>query len=223
MVARLRVRLERDDLAVELAETHKALAQQRGREQRRVRDSLHDEVGPLLVGAEMQARSLRDRTGDGEHAVLAENLHDALRQARLAMRTVLDEGSPRALADGLVPALERLAGRFTTPRVAVADHVRRPIDQETALAAYLVVAEALANVAQHAEATRCQVVLHADDDLEVAVIDDGVGFDPTTPAGLGLASMRGRALELGGDLTIDHVEAGGTVVHLTIPLPEVPA
>lgn len=169
----------------------------------------------------MQARSLRDRTSDGEHADLAEGLHDALRQARQAMRTVLDEGSPRALADGLVPALTRLAGRFTRPEVTVSGHLHRPVDQATALAAYQVVAEALANMAQHAEATHCEVVVRAGEYLEVIVIDDGRGIDPDRTTGLGLTSMRGRALELGGELTIDPADNGGTTVRLTVPLPEV--
>lgn len=223
MAGRVRARLEREDLEHDLAAAHTALAEQRERAQRRMRETLHDEVGPLLVGAEMQARSLRDRTVEGEHARLVEGLHDALRQAREAMRTVLDEGSPRALADGLVPALERLAVRFTRPEVTVADHVHGPVDQATALAAYQVVAEALANVAQHAEATRCDVVVRADRDLVVTVIDDGRGIDPARPTGLGLASMRGRALELGGELSIDATDTGGTRVRLTVPLPEATA
>ena len=221
MASRVRARLEREDLERNLAAAHAALAEQRGREQRHVRQTLHDEVGPLLVGAEMQARSLRDRTSDGEHPDLAEGLHDALRQARQAMRTVLDEGSPRALADGLVPALTRLAGRFTRPEVTVSGHLHRPVDQATALAAYQVVAEALANMAQHAEATHCEVVVRAGEYLEVIVIGDGRGIDPDRTAGLGLTSMRGRALELGGELTIDPADNGGTAVRLTVPLPEV--
>ena len=220
MATRVRARLEREELERDLAAAHAALAEQRGREQRRVRESLHDEVGPLLVGAEMQARSLRDRTAGGEHAAIADSLHDALRQARRAMRSVLDEGSPRALAEGLVPALERLAGRFVQPEVTVAGHVHRPVDQETALAAYRIVAEALANVAQHADATRCEVVVRADEDLTVTVVDDGRGVDPRRPAGVGLASMRGRALELGGELTVQTAVGGGTAVRLVVPLPE---
>ena len=222
MAARVRDRLERDDLTIELAAAHAALAEQRGREQRRMREALHDEVGPLLVGAEMQARSLRDRAGEGDHATLAEDLHDALRQARQAMRTVLDDGSPRALSEGLVPALQRLAARFTTPEVTVVDDLRRTVDQSVALAAYQIVAEALANVAQHAHATHCDVVVSAHERLEVSVIDDGRGIDPARPPGVGLASMRGRALELGGELTVES-GSGGTEVHLIVPLAKEPS
>ena len=100
------------------------------------------------------------------------------------------------------------------------DHVHRTVDQTVALATYQIVAEALANVAQHARATHCHVVVSADEHLDVTVVDDGRGIDPDRPAGLGLASMRGRALELDGELTVDS-GAGGTVVRLRLPLAEV--
>jgi len=55
----------------------------------------------------------------------------------------------------------------------------------------------------------------------VDVVDDGRGIDPTRPPGVGLASMRGRALELGGELTIDSSRGVGTTVQLRVPRAEV--
>lgn len=79
-------------------------------------------------------------------------------------------------------------------------------------------AEALANVSQHAQASTCRVRLaHEDDRLTITVTDDGRGIDPDYTPGLGLASLRGRALELGGDLHVGPGQAG-TILAAHLPI-----
>ena len=57
--------------------------------------------------------------------------------------------------------------------------------------------------------------------LVIEVRDDGRGFDAAAPTtGIGLTSMRARARELGGLLTIESSTAGTTVIcHLPIGVP----
>jgi signal transduction histidine kinase len=57
-------------------------------------------------------------------------------------------------------------------------------------------------------------------DLLVAVSDDGTGFGPETPPGVGLRSMRERAEVIGGELEIESEEERGTSVRLRVPLPQ---
>ena len=55
--------------------------------------------------------------------------------------------------------------------------------------------------------------------LVAEVSDDGRGFDPKTPPGVGLASMRERAALSGGELQIRSEPERGTSVRLGVPLP----
>jgi len=81
------------------------------------------------------------------------------------------------------------------------------------------VQEAVANVRRHAGATRCTIDIRATDDAVVVdIADDGRGISSSPTAGFGLASMRARAEELGGDLEILPSTQGGTLVHARIPL-----
>jgi signal transduction histidine kinase len=53
--------------------------------------------------------------------------------------------------------------------------------------------------------------------LEVEVVDDGIGINGAQRAGMGIASMRERATELGGRFSIGGAPGGGTRVLATLP------
>jgi signal transduction histidine kinase len=92
------------------------------------------------------------------------------------------------------------------------------------VAAYRIVQEALANVVRHAHAHACAVRLAIDGALDVEVADDGVAVPPTAAgrsAGVGLASMRERAAELGGTCVVESRPTGGTRVMARLPLAQV--
>jgi len=90
------------------------------------------------------------------------------------------------------------------------------------VAAYRIAHEALANVVRHAAARTCTVRVTLDGALELEVCDDGAGVADEHRAGVGLASMRERAAELGGSCTIKPADGGGTVVLARLPLPAPP-
>src|SRR5207244_7829219 len=80
--------------------------------------------------------------------------------------------------------------------------------------------EALANAGRHARATSVLVALRRDPGALVVVVrDDGIGFTPNAPAhGVGLATMRERALLVHGELAIESRPGAGTTVQLVLPL-----
>ena len=88
---------------------------------------------------------------------------------------------------------------------------------------YRILQEALTNVARHAKARRASVTLrHKEAALELAVQDDGVGFNvgralDRTP-GLGLHGMQERVTLLGGSVRIDSKPGRGTLLLARIPL-----
>ena len=78
----------------------------------------------------------------------------------------------------------------------------------------------MTNVQRHARARRGQVTLSAAaESLTVTVVDDGIGLAQERPSGVGLASMRERAEELGGRCQIETRAGPGTVLTAVLPLP----
>jgi len=89
---------------------------------------------------------------------------------------------------------------------------------EVEVTAYFVVAEALANVAKHAQATRARVTVAGDADLlAIEVSDDGVGgADPR--GGSGLTGLLDRVDALDGTLRLTSAGGAGTTLRVTLPL-----
>jgi signal transduction histidine kinase len=89
----------------------------------------------------------------------------------------------------------------------------------TEVAAYRIAIEAVANAARHAGARRCSVWLLADGLLRIEVVDDGSGIEEGAICGVGLAAMRERATEIGGQCTVARrTDPHGTRVLALLPL-----
>jgi signal transduction histidine kinase len=61
------------------------------------------------------------------------------------------------------------------------------------------------------------VTVRVEDDFSIEVIDDGCGM-PADVTPSGLANLRARAQEVGGELILSAAAGGGTVLRWTAPL-----
>jgi signal transduction histidine kinase len=192
----------------------------REEERRRLRRDLHDSVGPTLAGLAMQLGALRPMVGTEPDAVAQrlDHLEEAARQALTTVRRLSHGLRPPALDElGLAGALRQLADSLgLRAEISASDATRLPAAVE--VAAYLIAAEALHNVARHAATSDVAVALETeDDDLVIRVRDAGAGLHPTGVPGIGLVSMRERADELGGSLGVGPAPDGGTEVVARLP------
>ena len=86
-----------------------------------------------------------------------------------------------------------------------------------------IVQESLANVRQHAHASRIAVTLERENGcVRLTIQDDGQGFDPREiPSGrFGLRIMRERARSIRGDVCVSSLPGEGTLVEISAPLEE---
>jgi signal transduction histidine kinase len=131
---------------------------------------------------------------------------------------------PPALDDlGLLGAIDETAAQYSSNglRVSVEAPGRLPpLPAAVEVAAYRIVQEALTNVVRHAEASECVIRLaldEADRTLRLEIRDDGCGLPAERRRGVGVASMRERAAELGGECVVESFSAGGTRVRASLP------
>jgi len=217
----LRARQLAADLQASREETITALEEER----RRVRRDLHDGLGPRLSGIAFTSDAARNmlRNDPDEALRLLVAIRAETATAIGEIRQLVYGMRPPALDElGLVPAVRQQAATLRTSDnlsfgVRIDTVSLPPLPAAVEVAAYRIVVEALTNSARHSGANTATACLSITDaSLVVEVCDAGAGADTWTP-GVGIASMRERAAELGGVLTVDH-SAGGTVVRAALPL-----
>ncbi|WP_411157409.1 GAF domain-containing sensor histidine kinase [Nocardia farcinica] len=82
-----------------------------------------------------------------------------------------------------------------------------------------VLREAVSNVVRHAKATSLSVRLTIRDDVELEIVDNGIGLPEDLPRRSGLANMAARTEKAGGAFRAERGRDGGTVIHWSVPLP----
>jgi signal transduction histidine kinase len=200
-------------------------------ELRRIERDLHDGAQARLVALAMEigmAREQIDRDPEAAAQLLA-GAHEDAKTALAELRDLARGIHPAILTDrGLDAAVSALAARCPVPcTVAIALDRRLPAAVESA--AYFTVAEALANVAKHSGASRCEIAGTIDGDwLVIEVRDDGRG-GVDEAAGSGVHGLRGRVEALDGRLRVtdrggpeaaalDAAGPGhGTILHVELP------
>ncbi|EEP70687.1 integral membrane sensor signal transduction histidine kinase [Micromonospora sp. ATCC 39149] len=206
----------------DLRESRERLVMAREEERRRLRRDLHDGLGPAFAGMSMQVRAARKLAGTDQERLtqILDGLADDLRTCTGEVRQLVDELRPAALDRGLESALRAECQRFDGPNLTVRLRIEDALPRLPAaveVAAYRIVGEALANVARHARAHSCEVVVRRGRTLVIEVSDDGVGIAGPRPGGVGLDSMRERAAELGGECEVTGREPGGTLIRVRLP------
>ncbi len=196
-------------------------------ERQRLGRELHDSVTQSLYSVTLFAEAARRLVGGDDPETVqgyVDQLAEAAQQALKEMRLLVYQLRPLVLERvGLVEALrqrleavERRAG--VDAELQLVGQVDLPSAVEDAL--YRIAQEALNNALKHAAATVVTVRISGDGDrVELEVKDNGRGFDPDAArdsGGMGLVSMRERAEQLGGSLTLDSAPGEGASVKVEV-------
>ncbi|HEX5617428.1 MAG TPA: PAS domain S-box protein [Solirubrobacteraceae bacterium] len=186
---------------------------------RRLERNLHDGAQQRLVSVALTLRLARARlTPDNEQSsALLEEAARELDTGLQELREIARGLHPAILTDrGLLQALETLAARVPVPLEIHGPEERLPAHIEATI--YYIVAEALTNVARHADATQASVTIRRDADMvRCEVTDDGRGGADIS-RGTGILGLRDRAEAAGGTLTLTSPPGEGTTVAAALPL-----
>jgi signal transduction histidine kinase len=195
----------------------------REEERRRLRRDLHDGLGPALAGHLLRLDVIAREVGpDSPVSELVRALREELRATVLDVRRVVEGLRPPALDElGLPSAVEQAVHRLTAGtglQVEVSIASLPSLTAAAEVAAFRIVTEAVTNVVRHSQAGWCRVTLEPGPGLlRLVVEDDGVGIGSPTSSGNGLHTMRERAEEMRGCLTVTSIEGTRVVAELPIP------
>lgn len=206
-------------LATQLQLSRGQIITAREDERRRLRRDLHDGLGPALAGIALTLQAAQN-TGGPAADELVSGAREQIEDTVAEIRRIVSDLRPPILDDlGLLVALRTHAERLAPMTVRLdLTEPQVPLSAAAELAVYRIATEALTNVVRHAHADTCQVTLRSGRGGTVLeVSDNGRGIDVDADPGVGLQSMRERAGELGGQVTLGEASLGGLAVGLWLP------
>jgi len=200
-------------------------------ERQRLASEIHDTLAQGLSSQQMLLQAA-ERLWDTDTEAARGHVRDAAgitaRGLAEARRFVHDLAPADLTGRDLPEALAALAARESVPGLAVdfrLDGTPGPLPERVAAALLRIAQGALANVREHAAATRAALTLTClEDQISLDIADNGRGFDPSQPPaadstrGHGLPAMRARARQSGGTVTVESAPGEGTVVSAALPL-----
>jgi signal transduction histidine kinase len=207
------------------------LLQLQDEERRRFSRELHDSLGQYLAGVKMNLDMfLNSQPGDRLLSEAIQLLDQSIAETRtishLLHPPLLDEAGFSSAAKWYLDGFAQRSGiqvKLDLPK----DVGRLPRSIELAL--FRVLQESLTNIHRHSGSSRAEIALRSfPDKVILDVRDYGKGIPHEllknfrakgTNCGVGLAGMRERLRELGGQLDIQS-KVNGTLVSVTMPLPE---
>lgn len=219
-------------IAIDNAHLHRQLASLAVAQERlRIAHEMHDGIAQVLgyVNTKVQAAlEYIRREKDQEAAAQLRELATAAREAYSDVREAIVD--LRALSEPRRSFTEVLREYVVRWKEQTGISTELTVDRDAVLGAgtelqlIRIIQEALGNVRKHARATTASIVIHQRGaQLVLTISDDGIGFKASSPPRsefprFGLATMRERAENVGGTLTIESSPGKGTIVRIEVPL-----
>ena len=197
-------------------------------ERTRLARELHDSVCQALYGIALGAHAAKEMVEE-ESGQLGETLDYVKSLAQVAhseMRSlILEKRSGLLDGAGLMTSVANLADKARVQHAANVVFNPEPEPELSPMAKeaiFRICQEALSNAARHAQASKISIqIRQVDGYISVEISDDGVGFEPDRDFSghFGLQSMRERARDLGGALSVASRSGQGSRVTAIIPAP----
>lgn len=201
------------------------------RERRKLAVYLHDNICQSLGVAKMKLDAVKESGSSSDLTGPVDEVTQIIKSTIQDVRSVMVDLSPPVLHElGFEAALEWLAEQFHErngiPCGYENDQQTKPLDEDVRILLFQSVRELLINIIKHAQASKAKIsVLRKDDNINIVVEDDGVGFKPSqygspmvVASGFGFFSIRERLSSIGGNMVIKSWKGKGSRVTLTAPL-----
>lgn len=209
----------------------KFIVDMNARQQRKIGQDLHDELGQLLTGIGFLVAGLRKDMED--YHVPLEDLKkiSELVEKSIAQTRILAEGLNPVTLElyGLISSLQRLTLHteklYSIPCRFRSNAELESINEETAYQIYRIAQEAITNSVKHGNPSLISVSLHQKKQSLILQVTDngrGIDLDHLREGGQGMQIMKYRTRMINGELNIVSKPSNGTTISCVIPFERAP-
>ena len=193
-------------------------------ERQRLARDIHDTLAQHFTSIIMHLAAAK-HSNVGTVQTQVQQAEESAREGLDEIRRIVSDMQPELIEKAsLIEAVEELAARWSAENgVQVKMKVTgtpRSLAPSAETALLRISQEAMHNINKHAQAKNVKITFSYMEDLFVMdIADDGHGFEPLKiKNGFGMKTMRDRAEELGGALTIESEQGMGTAIAVSIPI-----
>ena len=194
-------------------------------ERRRIAQDLHDGLGGILSTAKLQIAKVNEELDKLSQLDVVSQAQNMIDRAHNEVRRISHDMMPGALIDlGLVAAVEDLVesvGNSNNFKISIIDHTDDfQLTEIQKVQLYRTIQELVNNIVKHSEANKVEITFDkTEDQYEIIVADNGIGFDfnSSKQKGLGLTSIENRIKYLNGDVKFSNSEPG-VLVKVSVPI-----
>ena len=228
---------EINKIAEENRRLSKSITEVLEEERRNIAKEMHDGVNGMIMGAKLNASAISQRLKKGSNKESVDKATHDLEKLVVRLddiyskaRQVVKRLRPEAIdALGLKRAIEALLDDYNNSmsdceiEYSITQKVNK-LPENVRICIYRILQESLTNIVKHANAAHIKIRISMDDNAVVLYIrDDGIGFKSGHTDGIGLISMRERALYVNGEFNIESEKGKGTSITIAIPYRNVSA
>ncbi|MBL8099394.1 MAG: sensor histidine kinase [Anaerolineales bacterium] len=195
-------------------------------ERQRIARDIHDTLAQHFTSIIMHLSAAKHSNPESVQSEV-QQAENAAREGLNEIRRIVWDMQPEQFEKAsLVEAVEELAARWSAENnIQVKMKVTgnpRPLASSVETALLRISQEAMHNINKHAQAKNVNITFSFMEDIFVMdIADDGLGFEPSKiKNGFGMKTMRDRAEELSGTLTIESERGTGTAIAVSIPIVE---
>ena len=208
--------------------TMDAVMQAEENERKRIAADLHDSVAHKMVVARLNLEVLEGYLPalDQEQRHVYDNIFSLVDDSCAEVRNLSHSMMPQAFfKSGLTDAVKNFIDKIENKSLRISFAAEGPLenlDKNTEIMVYRIIQECMQNILKHADAGKVDISINLENgELDVAIEDDGVGFDKDLAEqseGMGMRNLRSRVDFLNGKLDINSQQGRGTVIAFYIPV-----
>lgn len=188
------------------------------KERERISNELHDGMASSITGIKLKLEYLSMDENREELAPLVDELRKLHKQTRIMSHNLMPLGLHRENWEDRLQdyCMENSCEQF---KINFSNNIKSatPLDIRVSTLLYRSVQELIQNVQKHSQVDSCTVqISKLEDEIIVSIEDEGIGFKCDEAKGQGLASIRKRIAEIGGQLDIDSKPGEGCLITISL-------